>query len=202
MSRKTRKLIWSVPLVAVLAVAGALVIFAAIAPNGAQAQEVMVPGPVTELEATAKSRSSVELTWTAPTNGGVPTGYRVDYSDDNREWVLHTADTGRTSSRLLIDKGITTETQRHYRVFGINAAGTGPVSKDPVTAFISVADTYPAVAPSRVTLTLSVVGPNQIDLSWTEPTDSGGAKITGYKVIEMVDADDKRQQRQDGMSRT
>ena len=188
MSRKTRKLIWSVPLVAMLAVVGALAIFAALAPAGAQAQEVMVPGPVTELEATAKSRSSVELTWTAPITGA-PTGYRVDYSDDNREWVLHRADTGSTSSRLLIDQGITTETQRHYRVFAINAAGTGPVSKDPVTAFVSVADTYPAVAPSRVTLTLSVVGPNQINLRWTEPTDNGGSKVTGYKVVEMVDAD-------------
>ena len=39
MSRKTRKLIWSAPLVAVLAVAGALAIFAALSPNWAQAHE-------------------------------------------------------------------------------------------------------------------------------------------------------------------
>ena len=69
MSRKTRKLIWSAPLVAVLAVAGALAMFVALAPSGAQAQEVMVPGAVTDLEATANSRSSIELTWEAPTGG-------------------------------------------------------------------------------------------------------------------------------------
>ena len=34
MSRKTRKLIWSAPLVAVLAVAGALAMFAAQGPTG------------------------------------------------------------------------------------------------------------------------------------------------------------------------
>ena len=33
MSRKTRKLIWSAPLMAVLAVAGALAIFVALVPN-------------------------------------------------------------------------------------------------------------------------------------------------------------------------
>ena len=38
MSRKTRKLIWSAPLVAVLAVAGALALFVALSPNGAQAR--------------------------------------------------------------------------------------------------------------------------------------------------------------------
>ena len=35
MSRKTRKLIWSAPLVAVLAVVGALAMFAALSPGGA-----------------------------------------------------------------------------------------------------------------------------------------------------------------------
>ena len=113
----------------------------------------------------------------------------MDYSDDNREWVLLTADTESTATRLLIDEGVSTSTRRHYRVFAMNAAGYGPVSKDPVTTFVSVADTFPAVAPSRVTLTLSVVSPNQINLSWTEPTDTGGSAITGYKVVEMVDAD-------------
>ena len=39
MSRKTRKLIWSAPLVAVLAVAGALAMFVMLAPNGALAHE-------------------------------------------------------------------------------------------------------------------------------------------------------------------
>ena len=51
MSRKTRKLIWSAPLVAVLAVAGALALFVALSPGGAQADHVELPGPVTGLSA-------------------------------------------------------------------------------------------------------------------------------------------------------
>ena len=51
MSRKTRKLIWSAPLVAVLAVAGALALFVALAPGAAQAEHEELPGPVTGLKA-------------------------------------------------------------------------------------------------------------------------------------------------------
>ena len=40
MSRKTRKLMWSVPLVAVFAVIGALAIFVVQTPNLAQAHDV------------------------------------------------------------------------------------------------------------------------------------------------------------------
>ena len=76
MSRKTRKLIWSVPLVAALAIVGALAAFMVLAPGGALAHAPLedhgLPGPVTELEATAKSRSSIQLTWEAPADGATP----------------------------------------------------------------------------------------------------------------------------------
>ena len=198
MSRKTRKLIWSVPLIAAVAVIGALALLVTLEPNAAQADHVDLPGSVTGLEATAQSRTSVELTWTAPASdnvvanaiGGAPTGYRIDQSDDNRVWEQLVVNTGNTLTSRTLRDNISTSTQRHYRVFAINEAGTGPVSNNPVTAFVRVADDYPAVVPSRFTLTLSVQGPNQLDLSWTEPTDNGGRAITGYQVVEMVDADE------------
>ena len=55
MSRKTRKLIWSAPLVAVLAVAGALAMFMTLAPNGVLAQDAML-GPPTGLTAMATDK--------------------------------------------------------------------------------------------------------------------------------------------------
>ena len=194
MSRKTRKLIWSVPLVAVLAVVGALAIFAALAPNGAQAQEVMVPGPVEGLEAVAKSRSSIELTWNAPaaTTGGTPTGYRIDHSNDNRVWTLLKDNTGSTATKYTIATGITADTERYYRVFAINQAGTGPVSVDPVTAFASVPRTFPPTEPGRVTLTLALDTDDpygKINLSWTEPSENGGSAVTDYEIVEMIDTD-------------
>ena len=67
MSRKTRKLIWSAPLVAVLAVAGALALFVALAPGAAQADHEELPGPVTGLKAEADGRTMMDLSWNAPT---------------------------------------------------------------------------------------------------------------------------------------
>ena len=197
MSRKTRQLIWSAPLIAAFAVIGALALLITLGPNTAQADHVDLPGPVTGLEATAESRTAIELTWTASASDnvvgnaipGAPTGYRIDQSDDNRVWEQLVVNTGNTLTSRTLRDNISTSTQRHYRVFAINEAGIGPVSNNPVTAFVRVADDYPAVVPSRFTLTLSVQGPNQLDLSWTEPTDNGGQEIIGYQVVEMVDAD-------------
>ena len=87
MSRKTRKLIWSAPLVAVLAVAGALVIFVALGPNGAQANHVTIPGAPTDLTVDSASgnagRSTLVLDWEAPSGSEPVDGYRIDYSDNN-----------------------------------------------------------------------------------------------------------------------
>ena len=87
MSRKTRKLIWSAPLVAVLAVAGALAIFAAQLPGSVFANDL--PGTPTGLTAKADGRTAVDLSWTAPTDGGSIGGYRIDRSTDGQTWFAH-----------------------------------------------------------------------------------------------------------------
>ena len=195
MSRKTRKLIWSAPLVAVLAVAGALAIFAALAPNQAAAQDqVMVPGPVTGLDAEATSRTAIELDWDAPaaTTGGTPTSYRIDHSEDNRVWTQLVATSPSAATAYTVDSGVTATTERYYRVFANNEAGTGPVSVDPVTAFASVPVTFPPTAPGRVVLTLELDGDDpygKINLSWTEPGESGGSDIESYDIVEMINHD-------------
>ena len=58
MSRKTRKLMWSVPIVAVLAIVGALAMFATQPPGWVQADGA--PGPVTGLMASNTGRHHVE----------------------------------------------------------------------------------------------------------------------------------------------
>ena len=153
----------------------------------------MVPGPVTDLDAVAKSRTSIELTWEAPdsASGGAPTGYRIDHSNDNRVWTLLKDDTGRTATRYLVDTGVKADTERYYRVFAINEAGTGPVSVEPVTAYASVPVTFPPTAPSRVALTLALDAKDpygKIILTWTEPENNGSA-IVSYKIVEMIDND-------------
>ena len=185
MSRKTRKLIWSVPLVVVLAIAGALTIFVALAPSQAQAAHAL-PGPVTGLKAEAKGTAEIKLTWKAPT-GGTVTGYRIDISDYDPDmpnrvthvWESHVANIGNRTS-YTDTTGLSANSTRYYRVFALNSAGTGPVSTDPNFAW---ADTLQAGTPGPAgRLTARGVSSSQIELSWGAPSDDGGAKITHYCI--------------------
>ena len=152
----------------------------------------MVPGPVTGLEATVKSRTSIGLNWVAPTTGRAPTGYRIDHSTNNRVWTRLVEKTTGTATRYPITTGVKSDTERYYRVFAINEAGTGPVSVEPVTAFASVPVAFPPVKSSRVTLTLARDAKDptgKINLSWTEPTENGGSALLSYKIVEMINHD-------------
>ncbi len=72
--------------------------------------------------------------------------------------------------------GLTAGTTRHYRVSAINSAGPGAASN---SASATTAITAPA-APTSLTATAD--GPTAINLSWTAPTNTGGAAITGYQI--------------------
>ena len=177
MSRKTRKLIWSAPLVAVLAVIGALAIFAAQPPEPALAHDI--PGAVSELKAETQDDGSINLTWSPPTTGGAPTGYRIDYlpKAEGDIWKLLVADNGSATTYPDEDPGI--GTGRDYRVFAFNEHGTGPVS-------VVVGAAIPAPgAPGKVpTLdTPRAVGYSQLNLSWTAPEKDGGSPITSYRIV-------------------
>ena len=102
MSRKTRKLIWSVPLIAAVAVIGALAAFVVLVPGGVLAHGPgpgiaahLPPDPVTGIGVTTPTvdddgRTSLRVTWNAPAAdpaaGDAPTMYRVDMSSDARIW--------------------------------------------------------------------------------------------------------------------
>ena len=191
MSRKTRKLIWSAPLVAVLAVAGALALFVVLAPNGVSAHDPQLPGPVMGLDAMADEYDSIKVTWDPrPAEDGV-TGYRIDYSDDNRVWRF-LADVSGNSSTYMDTMDVNRNTRRWYRIFATNSVGIGPVSNAPVTADVVVADDFPPQRPSSDGFKLRVRadGTNALDLTWNAPEERG-SKITTYRVVEVtIDAND------------
>ena len=178
MSRKMRKLIWSAPLIAAVAVIGALALFVTLAPNAAQADHVDLPGIVTDVKADADGRDSVDLTWKAPATGGDPDYYRIDRSPTGDVWTrlvqMHTGDLSYTDDTVKPGKTY------HYRVFAVNLAGTGP-SSDLNEDSQTNTDGAESPGPVRM-LTAKVVGPNQIDLSWYSPTDDGGSDITRYCI--------------------
>jgi len=179
MSRKTRKLIWSVPLVAVFAVVGALAAFVALTPNGTQAHDLALPGIVTEVTAEAKGRDTIEVTWKAPPSGGPITYYRIDRSENGNVWMrLVEMHTGSTSITDMM--GLKPSKFYSYRVFAVNSAGSSESSD---ISEHSGATTAAAGKPGVVRmLTATVEGPNQINLSWYPPEDNGGKNVARYCI--------------------
>lgn len=180
MSRKTRKLMWSVPLIAAVAVIGALAAFMTLTPNGTQAHDLAMPGIVTDVKAEAKGRDTIDVSWKMPASGGTPDYYRIDRSTDGDNWMrlveMHTGSTSYTDMYKL-----KANSPYHYRVFAVNSAGTGPSSD--LTAS-SMATTNDSGRPGVVRmLTGKVMGPNQINLAWYPPASDGGADITRYCIV-------------------
>ena len=97
MSRKTRKLMWSVPLIAAVAVIGALAAFGALGLGNVFANEL--PDNPQNLKVTAAGgntgRTTLVLTWEAPASGA-PDMYRIDVSEENEKFTLLTEVSGTT----------------------------------------------------------------------------------------------------------
>ena len=97
-------------------------------------------------------------------------------STDGSSWSDLEADTDSTSTSYS-HTGLTAGSTRHYRVSAINSAGTGPASDS------DSATTDASTKPGKPTgLTATADGQTEIDLSWTAPSDDGGADITGYRI--------------------
>ena len=186
MSRKTRNLIWSVPLVAVLAVVGALALFVVIAPSGVFADETLGKPGLNAPE--AEGPRSIKLTWTAP-EGATPTSYRIDVSENAHVWseleanysgteYVHTLSESDVESD--IESGVTQpiKSERYYRVFALNSHGPGDESE------IKLGDTKGVEEPEPVEkVTATATGPNSIKVTWEAPANDGGMSITEYRIV-------------------
>jgi fibronectin type 3 domain-containing protein len=183
MSRKTRKLIWSAPLVAVLAVVGALAMFVALSPGGAEADHVDLPGSVTDLKAEAIGRAEIELSWKNPS--GMVDSYRIDTSDDTYVWQskeMSTTDFTMDADGVVSYtdmKELAAGSPRYYRVFAINAAGTGLAPLEDYVRADGVANTVPGTTQD---LRATAASGTQIDLTWSTPEDTGHTKITHWCI--------------------
>ena len=182
---------WSVPLVAVFAIVGALAIFAALAPNDAAAQANTPPGQPGTLNAMAFSagipEEQIQLEWSAPSGGGPPTHYRIDVSaNGGYTWTaLQSTITGSEYRHTGLKAGQTF----HYRIFAYNgqlispmsnvvSASTDPVQKpdkpEHLTANVGMESSSPLISDTEGELTAT--------LGWTAPQDPPGAPVLGYVV--------------------
>ena len=139
------------------------------------------PGAPTGLTATASGTSTIDLDWTEPSDDGDAsiTGYRIEVSPNGSSgWSNLVANTNNTTTTYS-HTGLSAGTTRHYRVSAINSVGTGTASSTANATANATTPTEPG-APTGLTATAS--GTSTIDLDWTEPSDDGGASITGYRI--------------------
>ena len=122
--------------------------------------------------------TTATVTWTAPAdNGGAPiTGYVVSAfrSDGTPAGTVDAAGTSATMPNLPRGQTYT------FTVAAKNTTGTGTASAT------SNAVTVPAVAPPAPTRIVATLSDTTATITWTGPTDNGGAAITGYVVTPWV----------------
>ncbi len=135
----------------------------------------------TSLTASAGSTPSsmINLSWTAPayTGGAAIVGYQITENRAGAGDVVLVSNTGSTATtynRTGLDRVVSYT----YKVAAINSAGVGANSN---TATLTTAAELPG-PPTALTLTAGSPAMTVISLSWTAPTETGGAAITGYQI--------------------
>lgn len=93
--------------------------------NHPAAVEDSAPDQVTGLEVSAYSAEKFKLSWSEP--AGNPTGYKIEVSDNDADWDVHTANTGSTAT-VVHPGGYAPDTTKFWRVSAINDEGTGTAS--------------------------------------------------------------------------
>jgi hypothetical protein len=89
--------------------------------------QLMPPGPLTGLAATAQTSDSVTLSWNAPTTGGPVANYTVGYRTPSGAGMPASEDTKDATTTLQVT-GLSASTSYEFRVAGVNSAETGPAS--------------------------------------------------------------------------
>ena len=182
MTNKTSKLIWPVPMMAVLAIIGALAVFAALGPsnaNPAYAQPAMVPGATTDVVA-RPGNGKLTVGWMAPASDGSSpiTGYKVQYKLAAATDYTLAATVSATTTKHVITglTNSTTETSVIYnvQVIAVNRIGDSAVGQTVLASPIAV----PTMPRNLVVAKYGIN--NQVTVSWDAPLSNGGTPINVY----------------------
>ena len=120
------------------------------------------PGTVGALTVDAKTASTVDLSWTAPSTGGTPTGYNVSGGG---------AQHGLPGTRARID-GLEADTAYTFSVNAYNGAGSGTAA----TVNVTTASTEAAPGPVR-NVRVSAVSADAVRVTWAIPQTGGAPTV-------------------------
>jgi hypothetical protein len=117
---------------------------------------------------------SLVVSWVPPAdNGGRPvTGYAVTARDGTKTVTVHAAAAARSATVT----GLVNGTAYTVSLTAASAAGTSPAASSSGTP----AATHAPVAPGGLTAVPD--GKGHLVVSWSAPSDNGGAAVTGYTV--------------------
>ncbi len=136
--------------------------------EASSAAAAVKPGAPASVAATAGD-GAVQVSWKAPSSGGTPTSYTVDYGTSSSSLTSQRIVSGSTTS--VVVGGLTNGTAYFFDVTATNSAGTGTASST-VSATPST-----STAPLPPTLSVSGTSSGQIDLSWTKQTNASGYNV-------------------------
>lgn len=119
---------------------------------------------------TTHGNASATVNFTTPFDGGSAiTGYIVTSNPGN----ITATGTG-TATNITVN-GLTNGTSYTFKVAAVNANGTGPASSQSTTV-------TPSTTPGAPAIGTATPGNASATVSFTPPTDNGGAPVTGYTV--------------------
>ena len=197
MSSKTRKLIWSVPIMATFAIVGALAVFVVLGlpnANPAYAQDFNTdPTAPTGIALTA-GNGEVTVVITQPTNPGVPefTGYSLQYNEEANSVTVSPDDNDpgwtdagvvavrRNGDGAAVVTGLTNGARYFFRAAVTLGDDTGPYLR--INADTAVPIAVVPGAPENVSA--SQTGADEVTVSWEVPDNQGGTPlgVTSYVV--------------------
>jgi len=127
------------------------------------------PTTPTNVQASAVSPASVQLSWAASTDNVGVTGYRIRRNG---------SEVGTTAGTTYTDNALTPSTAYSYTVSAYDASGNESAESSPAAEVITPADGQPPSVPTDVHAT--GYSSNSIQVSWSPSTDNGW--VAGYKV--------------------
>ena len=137
------------------------------------------PGQVSGVSATAGAAAAT-VSWSAPTSGGAVTEYKVTPYIGTQAQTATTL-TGAPPATTATITGLKAGTGYKFVVQALNSYGAGTASS--ASNEVTPSPSGPASAPSIQSV---AVATGQAQLSWSEPTSTGGSPISGYKITPYV----------------